>query len=217
MSNLNNWKRTSLDILSQGTVVPVLVFKKLEHALPVSEALLEGGVKVLEVTLRTECALDAIELLSNKLPEAITGAGTIITADQYRAVESAGGQFGISPGLTPALLQAANKGTMPLIPGIASISEMMTGIENGYDCFKFFPAEAAGGVPMLKSIAGPCPQITFCPTGGINPDNYKNYLKLPNVACCGGSWLVPQDAVEAGDWKRITEIAKAAVAGALEA
>ncbi|AWB67816.1 keto-deoxy-phosphogluconate aldolase [Saccharobesus litoralis] len=214
MTTTNNWQTSALDILKQGTVVPVLVFKKLEHALPVSEALLEGGVKVLEVTLRTECALDAIKLLSEKLPEAVTGAGTIISGEQYKAVEAAGGQFGISPGLTPALLQTANQGSMPLIPGIATISEMMTGIEHGLDCFKFFPAEAAGGVPMLKSIAGPCPQITFCPTGGINPANYQNYLKLPNVACVGGSWLVPQDAVEAGDWKKITEIAKAAVEGA---
>lgn len=216
MSNSNNWKLKSAEVLAQGTVVPVLVFKKLEDALPVSEALLEGGIKVLEVTLRTECALDAIELLSNKLPDAVTGAGTIITPEQYSAVEAAGGQFGISPGLTPNLLAAANKGSIPLIPGIASISEMMTGIEHGYDCFKFFPAEAAGGVPMLKSIGGPCPQITFCPTGGISPANYKNYLALPNVACVGGSWLVPQDAIDAKDWGRITELAKAAVAGAKE-
>ncbi|NTS76973.1 bifunctional 4-hydroxy-2-oxoglutarate aldolase/2-dehydro-3-deoxy-phosphogluconate aldolase [Catenovulum sp. SM1970] len=213
----NNWKTPSSEILAQGTVVPVLVFNKLEDALPVSEALLEGGIKVLEVTLRTECAIDAIALLSEKLPEAVTGAGTIITPEQYSAVEAAGGQFGISPGLTPNLLTAANKGTMPLIPGISSISEMMTGIEHGYDCFKFFPAEAAGGVPMLKSIAGPCPQIKFCPTGGISPSNYLNYLKLPNVACVGGSWLVPQDAVAAGDFKKITELAKAAVEGAQSA
>lgn len=211
---VNNWKTPAADILSAGTVVPVLVFKKLEHALPVSEALLEGGVKVLEVTLRTECALDAIELLASKLPEAITGAGTVINGEQLNKVQQAGGQFAISPGLTPSLLTAASQGEIPLIPGISSISELMTGIEHGFDSFKFFPAEAAGGVPMLKSIGGPFPQIKFCPTGGISPSNYKNYLALPNVACVGGSWLVPADAVEAGDYKRITELAKAAVAGA---
>ena len=205
-----NWAMQPLDVMNAGKVVPVLVFKKLEHAVPVAEALMEGGVNVLEITLRTEWAVDAIELISQKLPEAITGAGTVINAQQLQAVENAGAKFAISPGLTPGLLEAANKSKTALIPGIATISELMLGIEHGYDCFKFFPAEANGGVNALKSIGGPFPHINFCPTGGISPTNLKDYLALPNVRCAGGSWLVPQDAVEAGDWKRITELAKAA-------
>ncbi|MCU4677367.1 bifunctional 4-hydroxy-2-oxoglutarate aldolase/2-dehydro-3-deoxy-phosphogluconate aldolase [Catenovulum sp. 2E275] len=205
-----NWTMQPLDVMNAGKVVPVLVFKKLEHALPVAEALLEGGIRVLEITLRTECALDAIKLISEKLPEAITGAGTVTNATQLQAVEDHGAQFAISPGLTPDLLTAANQGKTALLPGIASISEMMLGLDHGYDCFKFFPAEANGGVKSLKAIGGPFPNVNFCPTGGISPDNFKEYLALPNVRCVGGSWLVPNDAVEAGDWKKITELAKAA-------
>lgn len=205
-----NWTMQPSELMNIGPVVPVLVFKKIEHALPVAEALLEGGVKVLEITLRTECALDAIKLISEKLPEAITGAGTVINEQQLKAVEDNGATFAISPGITEKLLSAANAGKTALLPGISTISELMTGIDLGYDSFKFFPAESNGGVPALKSIGGPFPQINFCPTGGINPGNYKEYLALPNVRCVGGSWLVPQDAVEAGDWKKITQLAKAA-------
>lgn len=208
-----NWSMQPLDVMNAGKVVPVLVFNKLEHALPVAEALLEGGVRVLEITLRTECALDAIKLISEKLPEAITGAGTVANAAQLKAVEDNGAQFAISPGLTPSLLEAANQGNTALLPGIASISEMMLGLDHGYDCFKFFPAEANGGVKSLKSIGGPFPNVNFCPTGGISPSNFREYLALPNVRCVGGSWLVPNDAVEAGDWKAITELAKAASQG----
>ena len=205
-----NWSMQPLEVMNAGKVVPVLVFNKLEHALPVAEALLEGGIRVLEITLRTECALDAIKLISDKLPEAITGAGTVTNAAQLKAVEDNGAQFAISPGLTPSLLEAANNGNTALLPGIASISELMIGLDHGYDCFKFFPAEANGGVKSLKAIGGPFPNVNFCPTGGISPQNFKEYLALPNVRCVGGSWLVPNDAVEAGDWKKITELAKAA-------
>lgn len=204
-----NWTMSPLDVMNAGRVVPVLVFKKIEHALPVAEALLEGGVKVFEITLRTECALDAIQLIAEKLPEGITGAGTVTNLGQLKAVEERGAQFAISPGLTPALLEGANKGKTALLPGISTISELMTGMEHGYDCFKFFPAESNGGVNALKSIGGPLPHINFCPTGGISPSNFENYLALPNVRCVGGSWLVPNDAIEAGDWKRITELARA--------
>ncbi|KMT66476.1 bifunctional 4-hydroxy-2-oxoglutarate aldolase/2-dehydro-3-deoxy-phosphogluconate aldolase [Catenovulum maritimum] len=205
-----NWSMQPLDVMNAGKVVPVLVFKKLEHAVPVAEALLEGGTKVFEITLRTECALDAIELIAQKFPESITGAGTVTNLEQLKAVEDRGAQFAISPGLTPKLLDAANLGKTALLPGISTISELMMGMDHGYDCFKFFPAESNGGVNALKSIGGPLPHINFCPTGGISPSNYKDYLALPNVRCVGGSWLVPNDVVEAGDWKKITELAKAA-------
>ena len=207
-----NWAMQPLDVMNAGKVVPVLVFKKLEHAVPVAEALMEGGVNVLEITLRTECAVDAIELISQKLPEAITGAGTVINAQQLQAVENAGAKFAISPGLTPSLLEAANKSKTALIPGIATISELMVGIEHGYDCFKFFPAEANGGVNALKSIGGPFPDIRFCPTGGINLDNINNYLSLSSVVCCGGSWLVSDDIIKNKEWSKITELVKEALA-----
>jgi 2-dehydro-3-deoxyphosphogluconate aldolase/(4S)-4-hydroxy-2-oxoglutarate aldolase len=165
----------------------------------------------LEITLRTPIALDAIRLIRQEVKEAIVGAGTITTPEQLKAAEDAGAVFAISPGLTPSLVTAAKAGSIALIPGIASLSELMLGMEYGLDHFKFFPAEAAGGIPMLKSIAGPIPQVTFCPTGGISPENYNAYLKLSNVACVGGSWLVPADAVKSKNWSKVTELAKQAI------
>jgi 2-dehydro-3-deoxyphosphogluconate aldolase/(4S)-4-hydroxy-2-oxoglutarate aldolase len=155
--------------------------------------------------------MEAIKLISQEVPDAIVGAGTILTPEQLQAAEEAGAVFAISPGLTPTLLAAAVKGNIALIPGIATLSELMQGMEYGLDHFKFFPAEAAGGIPMLKAIAGPIPQVTFCPTGGISPDNYQAYLQLSNVACVGGSWLAPADAVKAKNWAKVTELAKLAV------
>jgi 2-dehydro-3-deoxyphosphogluconate aldolase/(4S)-4-hydroxy-2-oxoglutarate aldolase len=166
---------------------------------------------VLEITLRTPVALKAIKLISQEVPEAIVGAGTIINPEQLQAAEDAGAVFAISPGLTPTLLAAAIKGNIALIPGIATLSELMLGIEYGLDHFKFFPAEAAGGIPMLKAIAGPIPQVTFCPTGGISPENYNAYLQLSNVACVGGSWLAPLEVVNAKNWAKVTELAKLAI------
>ncbi|EFB70921.1 bifunctional 4-hydroxy-2-oxoglutarate aldolase/2-dehydro-3-deoxy-phosphogluconate aldolase [Providencia rustigianii] len=211
---MNNWKMTAEDVLKQGPVVPVIVINKLEQAVPLAKALLKGGVKVLEVTLRTECAIDAIRLIAEEVPEAIVGAGTVINAQQLDAVTKAGAQFAISPGLTEELLAAATKGTIPLIPGISTVSELMAGMNYGLKEFKFFPAEANGGVKALKAISGPFSQVRFCPTGGISLANYRDYLALDSVLCIGGSWLVPEDALAAGDYERITQLAQEAVQGA---
>lgn len=203
---------SALDVFNIGPVVPVIVINNLDHAVPLAKALIAGGVKVLEVTLRTPVAIEAIRMISEEVPDAVVGAGTVATEDDLKAVAQAGGVFAISPGLTPTLLSAANDGPIALIPGILTASELMLGMEYGYLEFKFFPAEAAGGMKMLKSIGGPFPQVTFCPTGGISPDNYKSYLDLKNVACVGGSWLVPTDALEQGDWQKITNLAQKAIA-----
>jgi 2-dehydro-3-deoxyphosphogluconate aldolase/(4S)-4-hydroxy-2-oxoglutarate aldolase len=214
MSNTRNWKISPLNVLQAGPVVPVIVIKDIDHAVPLAKALLAGGIKVLEVTLRSKVAIEAIRRISDEVPEALVGAGTVASAADLDAVVEAGGVFAISPGLTPTLLQAANQGPIALIPGISTASELMLGMEHGYTEFKFFPAEAAGGVKMLKSIGGPFPRITFCPTGGISPDNYNNYLALHNVACVGGSWVVPSAAMEQGDWAAVTAVAEQAVQGA---
>ena len=208
------WKMSSADVFAQGPVVPVLVVKDVAHAVPMAEALMEGGIKVLEVTLRTPAALDVIAEIANKLPEAVIGAGTVTTPHQLQEVINAGAKFAISPGLTSRLLDAGAESDIALIPGTASISELMLGLDHGYTHFKFFPAEASGGVKALKAISGPFPDVVFCPTGGISPSNYLDYLALPNIQCVGGSWLVPEDALQSGDWKRITELAKQAVDGA---
>ena len=209
--NSNNWKIQPKDVLNAGPVMPVMVIQNLDDAVPLAKALVAGGIKVLEITLRTPIALDAIRLISQEVKEAIVGAGTITTPEQLQAAEDAGAVFAISPGLTPTLLAAAKIGKIALIPGISTLSELMMGMEYGLDHFKFFPAEAAGGIPMLKSIAGPIPQATFCPTGGISPENYNAYLNLSNVACVGGSWLVPSDAVKPKNWAKVTELAKQAI------
>lgn len=211
-----NWQLQPGTLFEQGPVVPVIVIKDLADAVPMAKALLAGGIKVLEVTLRTPVALDAIRLLSFEVPDAIVGAGTVTTAAQLQQVVEAGARFAISPGLTRELLQAGKDAAIPLIPGIASISELMEGTGLGYTHFKFFPAEAAGGVKTLKSIHGPFSDIRFCPTGGINEKNFKDYLALPNVKCVGGSWIVPDDAVAAKDWQRITNLCQAAVAQAAQ-
>lgn len=211
MPQKRNWKIDAAEIMAQGPVVPVMVIHKLEHAVPLARALVAGGVRVLEITLRTPVAIEAIRLISESVPEAIVGAGTVINAEELKAVEEAGAVFAISPGLTPELLEAANRGGIALIPGVSTISELMTGIDKGYTHFKFFPAEAAGGVKTLKAFAGPFPAIKFCPTGGIRPETRDDYLALPNVVCVGGSWLVPPDAVENGRWDEITALAKEAV------
>lgn len=210
----NNWLRSSADVFAQGPVVPVLVIKDVDYAVPLAKALIAGGIKVLEVTLRTPVAIDVIARIAKEVPEAVIGAGTVTNAEQLKAVTDAGAQFAISPGLTPDLLKAGMDGSIALIPGIASISELMMGLDHGYDHFKFFPAEASGGIKAIKSISGPFPDVTFCPTGGISPNNYLDYLALSNIKCVGGSWLAPEDAMASGNWQRITELAKEAVAGA---
>ena len=206
-----HWKKEPEEIMRQGPVVPVMVIHKLEQAVPLAKALMAGGIRVLEITLRTPVAVEAIRAISQDVPGALVGAGTVTRPEELAAVTEAGAVFAISPGLTVELLQAANQGTIPLIPGISTVSELMTGMALGYTHFKFFPAEAAGGVKMLKAISGPFPQITFCPTGGITLDNYRDYLALGNVACIGGSWIAPQGAMDQGDWARITALTREAV------
>jgi len=206
------WKIPALEILQAGPVVPVMVIDDLAHAVPLAQALVGGGVRVLEIVLRTPVALAAIRAIASEVPEAITGAGTVVNAHDLAAVTEAGAVFAISPGLTTALLDAANNGPIALIPGIATISELMLGMDRGYRQFKFFPAAAAGGIAMLKAIAGPFPLVTFCPTGGISAANYRDYLALKNVACVGGSWIVPENLIAAQNWGAITELAAATVA-----
>jgi len=211
MEAKRRWRVQPGEVLRQGPVVPVMVIHKLEHAVPLANALLAGGIRVLEITLRTPVAVESIRVLRREVPDAIVGAGTVTRGEELDAVVEAGAAFAISPGLTAELLDAANRGPIPLIPGIATVSELMTGMAQGYDHFKFFPAEAAGGVRMVQAIAGPFPGITFCPTGGITSANYREYLALGNVACVGGSWVAPQGAMDQGDWARITSLAREAV------
>ncbi|ACS85922.1 bifunctional 4-hydroxy-2-oxoglutarate aldolase/2-dehydro-3-deoxy-phosphogluconate aldolase [Musicola paradisiaca] len=211
---MKNWKTSAESILTAGPVVPVIVINKLEHAVPMAKALVAGGVRVLELTLRTDCAVEAIRLIANEVPDAIVGAGTVLNPQQLAEVTDAGAQFAISPGLTEPLLKAAVAGTIPLIPGISTVSELMLGLDYGLNEFKFFPAEANGGVKALQAIAGPFGKVRFCPTGGITPKNYRDYLALKSVLCVGGSWLVPTDALESGEYARITDLAREAVAGA---
>jgi 2-dehydro-3-deoxyphosphogluconate aldolase/(4S)-4-hydroxy-2-oxoglutarate aldolase len=206
-----NWKITSADVFSQGPVVPVLVIEKVEDALPIARALMEGGIRVLEVTLRTQAALAVIETIAKEIPEAYIGAGTVTNREQLKAVTDAGAKFAISPGLTADLLAAGKEGSIPLIPGVSNISDLMKANDAGYDHLKFFPAEAAGGVKALKSIGGPFPNTVFCPTGGIGLNNYKEYLALPNVRCVGGSWLAPNDAIENKQWQVLSDLAKQAI------
>lgn len=214
MEKTHKWRISPEEVFASGPVMPVIVIRKLDHAVPLAKALLAGGIKILEITLRTDVAIDAIKLISSQVSGVLVGAGTVTTPEDLQAVAEAGAVFAISPGLTPELLEAANHGSIALIPGISSVSELMTGMQRGYSKFKFFPAEAAGGVKMLKSIAGPFPQVTFCPTGGISLDNYTSYLALKNVACVGGSWIVPADVIEREDWNKITELAREAVINA---
>lgn len=209
--SFSHWQLAPADLFKLSPVVPVMVIERLEDAVPMAEALLAAGVPILEVTLRTPVAIQAIERLREKLPRAVVGAGTVTTPEELNAVKTAGAQFAISPGITTNLLRAGAHGDVPLIPGVATISELMTAKELGYTHLKFFPAEAAGGCAMLKSIAGPFPDITFCPTGGIHQGNFQDYLDLPNVACVGGSWILPKPAIDAHNWQAVTESATLAL------
>ena len=189
-----------------------MVINKIEHAVPLAKALVAGGIRVLEVTLRTDCALEAIGRIAAEVPEALVGAGTILNEAQLAQAAEAGAQFAITPGATVELLKAGKAGKIPLIPGVASISEVMVGLGLGYTHFKFFPAEASGGVNALKAFSGPLADVRFCPTGGITPSSYKDYLALGNVDCIGGSWIAPVEAMEQGDWDRITRLCQEAIA-----
>jgi 2-dehydro-3-deoxyphosphogluconate aldolase/(4S)-4-hydroxy-2-oxoglutarate aldolase len=202
----------TLSLASHGPVIPVIVLHKVEHAVPMAEALLEGGVKVLEVTLRTPAALKCIEAIAKAVPQAVLGAGTLRSAADARAARDVGCRFGVSPGYTAEIARACREAGVALLPGVSTASEVMAANADGLMFLKFFPAVPAGGVPMLKALHGPFPDVAFCPTGGLTPENAPQFLALPNVRVCGGSWLTPADAMEQGDWRRIAALAKAATA-----
>jgi len=202
----------TLELAALGPVIPVIVLQRVQDAVPMARALVAGGVRVLEVTLRTPAGLAGIEAIARAVPEAVVGAGTIRSAADARAAKDAGSIFGVSPGYTAAVGAACRAIGLPLLPGVASSSEVMAALADGLNFLKFFPATAAGGIPMLKALAGPFPDIAFCPTGGITPETAPQFLALPNVKVCGGSWLTPADALERGDWARITALAQAAAA-----
>ncbi len=201
-----------LELADHGPVIPVIVLQRVEDAVPLARALLDGGVRVLEVTLRTPAALDCMRAIARALPEAIVGAGTIRSVADAEAAKDAGCRFGVSPGYDSDIGHACRNMGLPLLPGVATASEVMAANADGYDFLKFFPATAAGGIPMLKGLHGPFADVSFCPTGGITPETAPQFLALPNVKVCGGSWLTPQDAVDAQDWGRITRLAREAVA-----
>jgi 2-dehydro-3-deoxyphosphogluconate aldolase/(4S)-4-hydroxy-2-oxoglutarate aldolase len=195
-------------ILARAPVIPVLTIEKVEHAVPLGRALVAGGLPVLEVTLRTPACLPSIEAMRKELPQAVVGIGTLTRVEDLQAATRAGAQFGVSPGLTAALAEAARTAPFPLLPGIMTPTELIEGLGWGYDTFKLFPAQQAGGVNMLKAFAGPFPDVVFCPTGGITRATAPDYLALSNVACIGGSWVAPGDRIRAGDWQAIEELAR---------
>ena len=197
------------DICKLAPIVPVLVVHDVAHARPLAKALIAGGLPALEVTLRTDAALEVIAEMA-KVEGGVVGAGTLLTPDDVKRAVDAGAKFGVSPGATDILLQAAEDLDLPMLPGAATASEAMRLLERGYDMLKFFPAEASGGAPALKSLASPLPQIRFCPTGGVSTANAESYLPLPNVVCAGGSWVAPDAPVRQGAWAAITELARAA-------
>ena len=202
----------TLEILALAPILPVLVIERIEDAVPLARALVAGGLPVLEVTLRTGVALEAIKRIKSEVDGVYCGAGTVTHGRMVEALEDAGADFAVSPGYTMSLGEALRLSRIPLLPGVATASELMVCLDRGYSCFKFFPAEANGGVKMLKAFGGPFPDAKFCPTGGITPSNLKSYLDVPAVVTAGGSWVAPKDAVKRGDWDAITEEAQRAVA-----
>ena len=200
---------STLELADHGPVIPVIVLQRTADAVPLARALVAGGVRVLEVTLRTPVALACIEAIARDVPEALVGAGTLRSTDDVRCAKDAGCVFGVSPGYTEAMGRACREASLPLLPGVATASEVMQAAADGFNFLKFFPAGAAGGAALLKAWAGPFPDIAFCPTGGIDADNAPRYLALPNVKVCGGSWLTPADLVARGDWAAITALARA--------
>ena len=201
-----------LEVLRDGPVIPVIVIEALAQAIPLAKALVAGGVRVLEVTLRTPVALAAIRAIAREVPEAIVGAGTLTRPEDFTEARDAGARFGVSPGLTPALVEAARESGLPLLPGVMTPSDVIAARLAGFRELKLFPARQAGGVGMLQALAGPFPDATFCPTGGIAAETAPEFLALPNVACVGGSWLTPKAALTAGDWGAITALARQASA-----
>ncbi|GAA0243593.1 bifunctional 4-hydroxy-2-oxoglutarate aldolase/2-dehydro-3-deoxy-phosphogluconate aldolase [Saccharothrix mutabilis subsp. mutabilis] len=201
---------TSNDLLELSPVIPVVVLDDAAHAVPLAQALLRGGVRVIELTLRTPAALPAIERIAAEVPDIVLGAGTVTAPEHAEQALKAGASFLVTPGSTDRVLDAVEDTGLPFLPGAATVSEAMKLAERGLTALKFFPAEAAGGADYLKSVGGPLPGLRFCPTGGITPQTAPKYLALPNVGCVGGSWLTPKDALAAGDWARIESLAKAA-------
>ncbi|MFE1424213.1 bifunctional 4-hydroxy-2-oxoglutarate aldolase/2-dehydro-3-deoxy-phosphogluconate aldolase [Streptomyces fungicidicus] len=197
-------------VLDLAPVVPVVVVEDVADAVPLARALVAGGLPAIEVTLRTPAALDAIRAVAGEVPDAVVGAGTVIAPEQAGEAVAAGARFLVSPGWTDILLAAMRASGVPFLPGVSTTSEVVALLERGVREMKFFPAQAAGGTAYLKSLAGPLPQARFCPTGGIGPDSAPDYLALPNVGCVGGSWMLPADAVAAGDWDRVARLAREA-------
>jgi len=200
----------ALDLMRVGPVIPVIVIDDLAHAVPLARALVAGGVRVLEVTLRTRVALDAIRAISREVDDAIVGVGTISRAEHFQQAVDARARFGVSPGLTAELVDAARSSKLPLLPGVMTPSDVIAARAAGFFALKLFPAQQAGGIGMLKALSGPFPDVTFCPTGGVTAASAPGYLALPNVGCVGGSWLTPQAAVKAGEWGKITALAREA-------
>ncbi|GAA8991782.1 bifunctional 4-hydroxy-2-oxoglutarate aldolase/2-dehydro-3-deoxy-phosphogluconate aldolase [Helicobacter pylori] len=197
-----------IEVLQISPIVPVVVIEDIKDAVPLAQSLIEGGVHIIEVTLRSSCALEAIELIAKNVPKMRVGAGTILNPTQLEQAQNRGAEFLISPGLTIKLLEHAKKKDMPLIPGVSSSSEVMQALELGYSALKFFPAEYCGGVKLLNAFNGPFKGVKFCPTGGISADNMRSYLNLENVLCVGGSWLTPKNLIQNKEWDKITEICK---------
>ncbi|WP_439290840.1 bifunctional 4-hydroxy-2-oxoglutarate aldolase/2-dehydro-3-deoxy-phosphogluconate aldolase [Lonepinella koalarum] len=206
-------KLTALDVLTQSPVIPVMVIDNLKNAVPLAKTLVESGIKVLEITLRTECGLDAIKLIKQEIPDAVVGAGTVLNPVQFEQAMMAGAQFIISPGITESLLQKSTLFDVPFIPGVATASEIMLAKQYDLHCLKFFPAEINGGIKALQAFSSVFPEITFCPTGGINEKNYLNYLNLKNVMCVGGSWFVPLSAVKQENFALIAQLAQSTIEG----
>ncbi|GAA8695723.1 bifunctional 4-hydroxy-2-oxoglutarate aldolase/2-dehydro-3-deoxy-phosphogluconate aldolase [Helicobacter pylori] len=201
-----------IEVLQISPIIPVVVIENIKDAVPLAQSLIEGGIPIIEVTLRSSCALEAIELIAKNVPKMHVGAGTILNLTQLEQAQNRGAEFLISPGLTIKLLEHAKKKDMPLIPGVSSSSEVMQALELGYNALKFFPAEYCGGVKLLNAFSGPFKGVKFCPTGGISADNMRSYLNLENVLCVGGSWLTPKDLIQNKEWDKITEICKRALA-----
>ncbi|RVY77900.1 bifunctional 4-hydroxy-2-oxoglutarate aldolase/2-dehydro-3-deoxy-phosphogluconate aldolase [Helicobacter pylori] len=201
-----------IEILQISPIVPVVVIENIKDAVPLAQSLIDGGIPIIEVTLRSSCALEAIELIAKNVPKMRVGAGTILNLTQLEQAQNRGAEFLISPGLTIKLLEHAKKKDMPLIPGVSSSSEVMQALELGYSTLKFFPAEYCGGVKLLNAFNGPFKGVKFCPTGGISADNMRSYLNLENVLCVGGSWLTPKNLIQNKEWDKITEICKRALA-----
>jgi len=201
---------TSMDIMTDAPVIPVIVLSDVAHAVPLARALVAGGIRMLEVTLRTPVALACIEAIARDVPEAVAGAGTVRSAADAQAAAMAGARFAVSPGYTHAVGKACHELELPLLPGVATGGEIMAAQEDGYNALKFFPAMQAGGLAMLSAWHGPFGDVKFCPTGGVNAENATQFLALPNVVCVGGSWLTPKDAVAQGDWARVTQLAREA-------